>query len=248
MGDAAEWPLMSATIPTQGRSFGSSVGISDKMCSFVGIWTVAAVVTSKRERTIATILCTEMRLTDLRLHKSSQLRPTSLPVAKPRLLSRVVRGDPNRPFSEGVRYVELDYLCHNHSPFFSKLPLADVRACNRTAALHGRRFAPMCSAPSLSPLCKANDALESCFRVLWLPLPPALTADGIHIALLHDAANRTHQVHPICRVNGSRFAPVCSAFTFCHRRCQPSKPAFDAYGMFDSGAGVLEWGQLSLNC
>jgi hypothetical protein len=163
-----------------------------------------------------------------RLHKSSQLRPTSLPVGKTRLLSRVVQGDPNRPFSEGVRYVELDYLCHNHSPFFSKLPLADVRACNRTAALHGRRFAPMCSAPRLSPPCKINDALESCFRVLW-----------------------PYHSHPCNRsafLPGSRFAPVCSAFTFCHRRCQPSKPAFDAYGMFDSGTGVLEWGQLSLNC
>jgi len=74
-------------------------------------------------------------------------------------------GDPNRPFSEGVRYVELDYLCHNNSPFF-QTPLADVRACNRPAALHGSRFAPMCSA-HLSPLSKANDALESCFRVPW---------------------------------------------------------------------------------
>jgi hypothetical protein len=58
--------------PHPGRSFDSSVGISDKMCFFVGIWAVAAVVSSKRARTIATILCTEMRLTDLRLHKSSQ--------------------------------------------------------------------------------------------------------------------------------------------------------------------------------
>ena len=70
-------------------------------------------------------------LTDLWLDKSSQLMPTSVPVGKTRSLSRVVQGDPKRLFSEGVRYVELDYLCHNnHSLFFH----TRLRLCPRLAA------------------------------------------------------------------------------------------------------------------
>jgi len=138
-----------------------------KMYPFVGVWAVAAVVSRKRARTIAAILCSEVRLTDLRLHKRSQLRPTSLPVGKTRLLSRVVRGGSKSPFF-GRCSVCRDSITFaiNHSPFLIQTPLADVRACNRPAALHGSRFAPMCSA-HLSPPCKANDALERCFRVPW---------------------------------------------------------------------------------
>ena len=43
-----------------------------------------------------------------------------------------------------------------------------VRACNRAAALHGSRFAPMCSA--LLPFTALNDesqvVLQSCFRII----------------------------------------------------------------------------------
>jgi len=82
-------------------------------------------------------------------------------------------GNPNRLSPENVRYVELDYLCHIIPTFFSKPPIADVGACNRTAALHGSRFAPMRSAftlvtadASLRPVFGSYEMFDSAARVL----------------------------------------------------------------------------------
>ncbi len=99
----------------------------------------------------------------------------------------------------------------------------------------------MYSAPRLSPPCTANDILESCFRVLWpyhshphsqrtesenlsfFISALHIAHDLIHIALLHDAANRTHQLQPICRVTWEQVR----SRVLCVYVWPPPMPAFE---------------------
>jgi hypothetical protein len=146
-------------------------------------------------------------------------------------------GDPNRPFSEGVRYVELDYLCHNHSPFFQTPPRRcpglqpDCRITRKqvrshvlcatfvTAMQSKRRLGKPLSSPygpyHSHPHIQRTESHNRSFFIS--ALHPA--HDLIHIGAFSmmtriglTRCNRSPASH------GSRFAPVCSASRFCHRR------------------------------